>query len=41
MLATVLRDRRVELLQPSLDAVKPMPKTLDFFELTFRLLPRS
>jgi hypothetical protein len=41
MLATVLRDRRVELLQPSLDAAKPMPKMLDFFELRFTLAPRG
>jgi cytochrome P450 len=41
MLATVLRDRRVKLLQPSLDPAKPMPNMLDFFELRFTLAPRG
>ena len=36
-LATVLRDREVELVSPSLDPAKPLPHMLDFFGLSFRL----
>ena len=37
MMGTVLRDHEVRLLQPKLDPRKPMPHTLDFFELKFEL----
>jgi cytochrome P450 len=37
MLATLLRDRDVNLLQPKLDSARPLPHMLDFFELRFQL----
>jgi cytochrome P450 len=37
MLGTVLRDRDVRLLEPSLDATKALPHSLDFFGLKFEL----
>jgi hypothetical protein len=37
MLATVLREREVELRSPELDPDRPMPRSLDHFSLRFRL----
>ena len=37
MLAAVMADRRVELLEPKLDPSRPLPHMLDFFALRFRL----
>jgi hypothetical protein len=41
MLATVLREREVTLLEPSLDAGKPLPHSLDYFSLRFELRTRD
>ncbi|TML78514.1 MAG: cytochrome P450 [Actinobacteria bacterium] len=37
MLAAVLADRQVELLEPKLDPSRPLPHMLDFFAVRFRL----
>lgn len=37
MLGTILRGHEVELLQPELDPARPLPHSLDFFELRVRL----
>jgi hypothetical protein len=37
MLGTLVRHRAVQLLEPSLDATKPMPHSLDYFALRFAL----
>jgi hypothetical protein len=40
MLGTLLRSSDVELLEPSLDASKSMPRALDYFGLKFALSRR-
>jgi cytochrome P450 len=40
MVSTVLRRADVRLLEPSLDASKPLPYSLDYFALKFSLAPR-
>jgi hypothetical protein len=40
MLGAVLRSREVELLEPSIDPAKPLPYSLDYFGLKFRLIAR-
>jgi cytochrome P450 len=37
VLATLLRERRVELLSPPLDAARPLPHMVDYFGIRFRL----
>jgi cytochrome P450 len=37
VLATVLRERRVELLSPRLDPARPLPHMVDYFGIRFRL----
>jgi hypothetical protein len=40
MLGSVLRAGEVQLLEPSLDTSRPLPYSLDYFGLTFRLAAR-
>jgi cytochrome P450 len=40
MLAELLRGREIRLLEPRLDAAKPLPKSLDYFGLRFELNPQ-
>ena len=41
MLGTLVRARDVKLLEPGLDARRPLPHSLDFFSLRFALPPAS
>lgn len=41
MLAALLRDREISLLEPALDPTLPLPHALDFFSLRLELSPRS
>lgn len=40
MLGTLLREREVRLLEPNLEAARPLPHSLDYFSLRFEVAPR-